>query len=343
MKTVYREKRYYCGEYLDVYIYPTYRQGRSRGKRSKPTSAAQAKLNQRHREEKLVRLLHANFTPDDLEIHLTYQQQPESPEEAQRLLRNYIRRVQRARKKQGLPPLKYIAVTEKGSKNGRYHHHVTLSGGMDRDELEKLWGLGYANSRRLQFTESGLAGLGHYIVKSPLYARAWNASKNLIDPEPKTRDGRISGKRAEELARDTTNNAEYEKLYPGYFLADAGAWHNDVNGGKYNAVWCMNKATFFSDFFPLMNKSKNNVIEFANGKYYIMGAEVYFTGSLAAHEAYLGDFSYIIGNYSQDITVVRSEHSGLATNSIDYLGACVFDSKPVAGFGAFVHLAKAAA
>lgn len=72
MKTVYREKRYYCGEYLDVYIYPTYRQGRSRGKRSKPTSAAQAKLNQRHREEKLVRLLHANFTPDDLEIHLTY-------------------------------------------------------------------------------------------------------------------------------------------------------------------------------------------------------------------------------------------------------------------------------
>ena len=154
MRTVYREKRYYCGEYLDVYIYPTYRQGRSRGKRSKPTSAAQAKLNQRHREEKLVRLLHANFTPDDLEIHLTYQHQPESPEEAQRLLRNYIRRVQRARKKQGLPPLKYIAVTEKGSKNGRYHHHVTLSGGMDRDELENLWGLGYANSRRLQFTES---------------------------------------------------------------------------------------------------------------------------------------------------------------------------------------------
>ena len=114
------------------------------------------------------------------------------------------------------------------------------------------------------------------------------------------------------------------------------------DGYERNAVWCMNKATFFSDFFPLMNKSKNNVIEFANGKYYIMGAEVYFTGSLAAHEAYLGDFSYIIGNYSQDITVVRSEHSGLATNSIDYLGACVFDSKPVAGFGAFVHLANAA-
>lgn len=144
MKTVYREKRYYCGEYLDVYIYPTYRQGRSRGKRSKPTSAAQAKLNQRHREEKLVRLLHANFTPDDLEIHLTYQQQPERPEEAQRLLRNYIRRVQRARKKQGLPPLKYIAVTEKGSKNGRYSRRLFGGDGV------VLPNAGRAQDRRFQ-------------------------------------------------------------------------------------------------------------------------------------------------------------------------------------------------
>ena len=115
------------------------------------------------------------------------------------------------------------------------------------------------------------------------------------------------------------------------------------NGYERNAVWCMRKATFFSDFFPLMNKSKNNLIEFANGKYYIMGAEVYFTGSVDAGEAYLGDFSYILGNYSQDITVVKSEHSGLATNSIDFLGSCVFDSKPAAGLGAFVHLMKTAA
>lgn len=59
-----------------------------------------------------------------------------------------------------------------------------------------------------------------------------NASKNLIDPAPKTRDG-VSPQTRRGARRDTTNNAEYEKLYPGYFLADAGAWHNDVNGGKY--------------------------------------------------------------------------------------------------------------
>lgn len=233
MKTIYREKRYYCGEYLDVYIFPTYRQSNGRRSRSKPTTAAQKKLNQRHREEKLVRLLHANFTPDDLEIHLTYTVQPESEEEAARNARNYIRRIQRMRKKAGLPPLKYIVVTERGGKTGRYHHHITINGGLDRDAVEAAWGLGYANSRRLQFTETGLAGLGHYIVKKPVGKKAWNASKNLIDPDPKARDGRISGRRAEELARDTTNNAEYEKLYPGYFLAEAGAFHNDVNGGRY--------------------------------------------------------------------------------------------------------------
>lgn len=115
-----------------------------------------------------------------------------------------------------------------------------------------------------------------------------------------------------------------------------------ASGYERNAVWAMSKATFFTNFYALMNKSKNNLIEFANGKYYIMGCEVYFTGSLEAGVSYLGDFSYIVGNYSQEITVVKSEHSGLATNSIDYLGSCVFDSKAIAGLGAFVKLVKKA-
>lgn len=54
MRTVYREKRYYCGEYLDVYIFPVFetgKRGHGRGKKRKPTSAAQKKLNQRHREQ----------------------------------------------------------------------------------------------------------------------------------------------------------------------------------------------------------------------------------------------------------------------------------------------------
>ena len=66
MRTVYREKKYTCGEYLDVFIYPVFETGKHRGgkrEKRKPSTEAQKKLNQRHREEKLVRLLRANFTP----------------------------------------------------------------------------------------------------------------------------------------------------------------------------------------------------------------------------------------------------------------------------------------
>ena len=96
-----------------------------------------------------------------------------------------------------------------------------------------MWEHGYANSRRLQFTEDGLAGLGHYIVKSPVGGKAWSASKNLVDPEPRTRDERISGRKARELAENIKDNTKFEKLYPGYLMSAAEAFHNDVNGGCY--------------------------------------------------------------------------------------------------------------
>ena len=108
-----------------------------------------------------------------------------------------------------------------------------FSGGIDRDTLESLWEHGRANSRRLQFDENGLAGLGNYIVKSPVGKKAWTASKNLVDPEPRTRDGRISGRKARELAEKIQDSTRFEKLYPGYLMSSAEAFHNDVNGGYY--------------------------------------------------------------------------------------------------------------
>lgn len=232
-KTIYREKYYICGEYLDVYIFPVYKKPGKRSGKANPTTETQAKLNARHAAEKLVRLLHANFTPDDLELGLDYAENPESEEQAKRDIQNFLRRLRNLRKKRGLPPLKYISVTEKSGK-GRYHHHVTVNGGVDRDELESLWGYGRANSKRLQFNESGLAALGHYVVKSPIFSKRWNASKNLIDPEPKKNDSRIRSRRkAEELAKDREDRAPWEKLYPDYFLAEVTPFHNDENGGVY--------------------------------------------------------------------------------------------------------------
>ena len=58
MQRTYRQRKYYCGEYLEVEIFPVYTKAKGRGKRKRPTSDTQKQLNQRHAEGKLCRLLH---------------------------------------------------------------------------------------------------------------------------------------------------------------------------------------------------------------------------------------------------------------------------------------------
>jgi len=236
MRCLYREKYYECGDYLEVNVYPVFRKANQRTQKAKPTTEVQEKLNHTNAENKLVRLMNANFTPDDLQFDVTYAPEclPDSDEQAARELQNFIRRVKRYRKKHGMPDLKYIAVTEKGSKGGRYHHHLIISGGVDLRTLAEIWGRGYTKAQPLQFDESGLVGKAKYLIKEPVcFGKRWNASKNLVHPQPQTRDGRLSHKKIAELARDTDNRLEYEKHYEGYYLAQAHRLHNDTNGGVY--------------------------------------------------------------------------------------------------------------
>lgn len=86
MRCLYREKRYSCGKYLEVDIFPVFEYQRSRGKKRKPTSEVQKRLNRLNAERRLIRLLNTNFTGRDIRFDLTYNSQhlPGSPEEAQR-------------------------------------------------------------------------------------------------------------------------------------------------------------------------------------------------------------------------------------------------------------------
>ena len=120
MQRTYREKKYYCGEYLEVAIYPVYAHPKKRGKRKNPTTEVQQQLNQRHAEGKLRRLLHTNFTPSDLFATLTFDQAnlPASVEDAQRLLQNFLRRLKRKYARLDLDA-KYIYILEYGQKHGR--------------------------------------------------------------------------------------------------------------------------------------------------------------------------------------------------------------------------------
>lgn len=257
MKCLYRERRYYCGDYLEVDIFPVFKKQNGRGKKAKPTSEVQARLNQHNAEQKLIRILNANFTRDDLEIHLTYSDEnlPETPEEVKRDAQNFLRRVKRLRKKLGLPELKYVVVPSGGIDGTRFHLHITMNGGIDRSTIEELWGYGYANSKRLQFNENGVEGLARYVArqfsahKNELpFGKRWSGSLNLVIPPQKDRDGKISQKKAKELATvDSDNREPFERLYKGYRLSEVRPFHNEVNGGYYLHVKLYREGSRFAN------------------------------------------------------------------------------------------------
>jgi hypothetical protein len=155
----YREKKIYSGKMLEVEIYPITEKekNQSRKKKEKDSAQKQKNLNDKNAKKHLIRLLNTNFTDEDLAVHLTYDPKliPKSEEEAKRDITNYIRRLKHYRKKNNLPPLKYIAVFEYKEpdikqKEVRMHHHIVINGGMDRDTVEKLWEKGRANADRLK-------------------------------------------------------------------------------------------------------------------------------------------------------------------------------------------------
>ena len=232
-----REQVYVCGEYMDADIYPVFQKPGARRKRCKPTSEIQAKLNQRNAEKKLTRLVHNNFTENDIALHLTYRngEEPENEADALRVLGNFIKRLKRRYKKAG-KELKYISCTEYGKKTGRVHHHLIINGGYDRDEIEKLWGRGYANSKRLQFEEDGVTGLARYIAKDKHFFKRWNQSRNLDIPEAAQYDGQLNMDDIAEIkeAIDSKNAYQYfEERYPDFELVEAVYTQNNINRGIY--------------------------------------------------------------------------------------------------------------
>ena len=113
-----------------------------------------------------------------------------------------------------------------------------------------------------------------------------------------------------------------------------------MNGAYFaGAEWYMSSATFFADFYPLMNSGKNNVVTESNGEYRVMGKVVNFDERIAKNEAILGDvYRGYIGNMAEEVNVT----SAFVTreNAFDFLGCAIFDGK-VQAIEAFVKIAKA--
>ena len=115
-----------------------------------------------------------------------------------------------------------------------------------------------------------------------------------------------------------------------------------LNGGYDNgAEWLVSKSTFFTDFHPLMNNSKDNVVTEDNGVYRIMGYPVNFDDRVTAHEAILGNiYRGYLGNMPEDITVTSQFVT--RENAYDFLGCAMFDGK-VQATEAFVKIVKGTA
>ena len=211
MKTVQRERRYVCGQtkqnaqYQEVEIYTvgTDKKSRERDKEKSTPIPFRGKNpekwdghNAKTARKWFCRLLPTNFTEQDKHISLTYTEEfhPQTEEQADRDINNFLRRLRTKCKAQGLPPPEAITVTEHqdadpsiGQKAVRYHHHVILKCGLSRDEIESCWHrkkkpMGWANCDRLRLDKGSLEALANYLMKYPKRKHRWKRTKGIIDP-----------------------------------------------------------------------------------------------------------------------------------------------------------------
>lgn len=111
-------------------------------------------------------------------------------------------------------------------------------------------------------------------------------------------------------------------------------------GYDARAKFLMSKKTLFTDFMPLKDASKNDLVTREGSQYFIYGYPVMLDERVTFHEAFLADFTQYYGNLPEGVNVVSD--FDLNTNSFKYLGSAIFDGKPALE-SAFVKLIKAAA
>ena len=249
-----REKLYSVksGEYIEpcINIYSDEQEKVSRLKRAKKTKATEPKvkkMNDEYSRQYFRLLLNGNFSPGDYQMYLSYDEEhrPADRKASIRDRQNFIERLKTLYKKLGVE-FKWIAITETGVKSGRIHHHVVIPGGsdvirggIDRNLLEKKWGKGHANSKRLQkCSDRWMNDLAAYLMKSKKNSekgeRTWGKSQNLVKPDVRICDNdRINRKRLRELVESRNNDdvkLAAERIYKGYRLIDWRVEFNLVTG-----------------------------------------------------------------------------------------------------------------
>lgn len=234
----YRTDTIKAGDQLALNIYPAFAAWDfvQRKKKMQETREAQKAVNQKHAKRKLQMLCAENFGENDFWMTLTFRDEdkPETYEDAKRMWRNYLIRIRRERKKQGLPPLKYIAVLEMGTE--RPHFHCIVSGDMSRDDYETLWGYGERNQvRRIDpDPDTHMAGIVEYISKDPRGSKRWFQSKGLKKPAITTSLKKFSRRKVARMVLNHDDLCQAVSIaHPDYKFVDSEVRINPYNGGAY--------------------------------------------------------------------------------------------------------------
>lgn len=244
-----REQRHVCVDnYMEIDLYPISEREKGASlsaKRRQASSRIQQNLNARNARRYFIQLLNANFTESDIHWTGTYDDAhlPDSIEQADHDLELFLRRVRSQSRKRGLPAPRFIAVTEwreegDGLPAVRVHHHVVLSCGLSRDELERLWyrgkdkeRLGITNADRLQFDRESLERLANYLTKYTNRKRRWRQSRGLEKPQrPRPNDGKYTRRQLERLVTSGAvfDSEFWRRKYQGWEINDITPIQNDV-------------------------------------------------------------------------------------------------------------------
>lgn len=264
----YKARTTTAGERLEAELFPVYgraKMGKIRAAKKNQTKEAQEKANHARSIRREIMLAEANFTSRDYFLHLTYKGEEPSFDRAEKDVRNFLNRVKYLRKKRRLSDLKYIAVIEDGEGKKRIHAHMLITGGIHRDELERIWNSSTVNGggkikAELLDTENGLEGaivymakelwakgyrnnpdedeidgIARYMVNHVTKKRSWRNSRNLTPPDVSNSKSKFSNRKVKLVARDFKVMAKeiMERTYPGYRFISCAVYYSDVTDGVY--------------------------------------------------------------------------------------------------------------
>lgn len=256
-KAVYALKEIRAGNQLEVEIYPQFTRVTELPPGIQPqkdNKKAQRNLNDKNARKYVERLINENFGENDIWATFTYDAEHLPPDgdinRAMRNMQNFIKKLNRHRKKKGLKNARYIYITEYSPEDEvRWHHHIVLDGDLYMDEIEALWTMGSRSQvRKLKLDENGLSGMANYIVKEKdriKFEKRWNSSKGLRKPKEKVVHSKKNSagryKQVEtyavEMARDWESVRDYMNIwYPKYTFTRYEVRYNEFNCQYYIAA-----------------------------------------------------------------------------------------------------------